>query len=71
MKIKTVEIIPLKMGRVKSTGAIRAIECKVSVFFEDGRVEHKHVNTRLEGIYKACLLVNEILSKNMKERGVA
>lgn len=71
MKIETVDIMPLKMGRVKSTGKLRATECKLSITWENGHTTYRHINTYEHGIFGAYLIGQEMILKNMKERGVA
>lgn len=73
---KTVKIIkasiePLKMGRVKDTGKTRAIACRVSVTYENNQTKHHHVDTLKGGIFVGYQFAQELILKNMKERGVA
>ncbi len=70
-KIEKVIITPLKMGRVKSTGAIRAIECNVVVEWNNGKKDHYHRNTKEKGIYEAYQFGASLVIENQKERGVA
>lgn len=71
MKIKTIDITPLKMGRVKGTQILRAIACKLSITWDDRRVTHRHVDTMRGGIVQAYTVAQEMILANMKERGVA
>ena len=71
VKIIKASIEPLKMGRVKSTGEIRAAECRVSISYEDGKTTYHHVDTRKGGLYQGYQFAQELINKNMKERGVA
>jgi len=70
-KIEKVIITPLRMGRVKSTGEIRAIECNVVVEWNSGKKDHHHINTKEKGIYAAYQFGAELVLQNQKERGVA
>ena len=67
MKIKTIDIVPLKMGRVKSTNKIRAIECKLNIIWDNGHKTYNHINTYESGIFGAYLIAQEMISKNIKE----
>lgn len=69
--ITMAEITPLKFGRVKGTEIIRAIECKVSITYDDGQITHHHVPTLREGINGAYKVAQQKIYQNMKERGVA
>lgn len=71
MKIETIDIMPLKMGRVKSTGKLRAISCRLSITWDNKQITYQHVNTMTSGIMHAYKIAQEIILKNMKERGVA
>lgn len=71
MKIKTIDITPLKMGRVKGTQILRAIACKLSITWDDRRVTHRRVDTMRGGIVQAYTVAQEMILANMKERGVA
>lgn len=71
MKIETIDITPLKMGRVKGTQTLRAIACRLTIKWDDRRVTHRHVDTMSGGIYQAYTVAQEMILANMKERGVA
>jgi hypothetical protein len=70
VKIKEAMVEPLKMGRVKSTGEIRAAECRVIIVYENNRRDFHHVNTRKGGIYEAYQFASDLILKNMQQRGV-
>ena len=71
VKIKSASVEPLKMGRVKSTGELRATACRVTVKYSDGKTIHHHVDTLRGGIYAGYQFAQEIIFKNMQARGVA
>ena len=70
-KITKATIEPLKMGCVKSTGEVRAAECRIIIEYEDGQKEFHHVDTRKGGINMAYQIAQERVIANMKQRGVA
>lgn len=54
MKILEVIVDSLKLGRIKQTGKIIDIECKITYTYENGHEEYEFCKSGTKGILYAC-----------------
>lgn len=65
--IISASIEPLKMGRIKGTNILRAIECRITFIKADGKKDYRFINTRRGGIMEAFMEAQKIMFPNGSE----